>query len=218
MKEAKLKKYWWLWTFPIAVVVLGALVVIYNPKPTPAVFDFNDGTTQGWTFDGVYDDADKKYNGATFIPTMLKNSQGKELVFFPNQLGLYLKQLGVANTCKYWRVDLVSPTLGPAWNGLKGIKAKVRDQIGMVDNVLEAQVYVRYAVGGKIETVPPQGSFQPTLPHDKWTTVTQNMTIPSGAKLLNIVLRIRGQWATPGSTNIELYEGAIYVDDVAKIL
>jgi len=212
-----LKKY--LWWIVVSVIALGAVVFVYNPnpKPTPAVFDFNGGTTQGWTFDGVFDDADKKYNGATFPPSMLLN-QSNQLVFFPNQLGLYLGQKGFPKTSKYWRVDLVSPTLGPAWKGLKGIEASVRDQIGMNDNVLEVRAFVRYAVSGKEMEIPAQGPFAPTLPHNTVTQVSESMVIPSGATLLNIVLRIRGQWATPNSPVIQLYEGQVYVDDVTKIL
>ncbi len=209
-------KFWWIGV--ISVIALGAVVFLYNPKPTPAVFDFNDGTTQGWTFVGVYDDAGKQYNGTAFPPSMLMNFQGKQLVFFPNQLGLYLGQKGFPNTSKYWRVDLVSPNLGPAWSGLKGIEASVRDQIGMSNNVLEIKPFVVYAADGKTVTVPAEAAFAPTLPHDKVTLVNAKMKIPSGAKPMKILLRIRGKWATPGSSVIELYEGQVYVDDVTKIL
>ncbi len=87
-----IKKWWWAWA--VSILALGTVVVsLYNPKPGPAVFDFNDGTVQGWTFDGVYSDAGKKFNGKYFPTTILKNLQG-ELVFFPNQLGLALNQAG----------------------------------------------------------------------------------------------------------------------------
>lgn len=214
--KAFLKKYWWLWA--ISAIALGAIVTLYTSKPTPAVFDFNNGTTQGWTFDGVYDEAGKKYNSTTFTAGMLQNFQGNTLLFFPSQLGLYLQQLGFPKTSGYWRVDLVSPNLGPAWERLKGIKASVRDQIGLVDNVLEIKVFVRYGVSGTVKEIPVQAAFSPTLPHDKWTVISENLSIPSGATLLNIVLRIRGRWATPGSPVIQQYEGQIYVDDVTKIL
>jgi hypothetical protein len=216
VKAMQIEYQWW-WAILISLIALGVIVTKVLKPPTP-VFDFNNGTTQGWTFDGVYDDAGKHYNGGFFPPNYLGNFQGTQLVFAPNQLGLYLIQLGFPKTSKYWRVDLVSPNLGPAWYGLKGIKASIRDQIGMVDAVLEVKPFVRYGVSGTEMETPAQGAFNPTLPHDKWTVVSENMSLPAGATLLNIVLRIRGRWATPGSPVLPLYEGQVYVDDVTKIL
>lgn len=214
--EKYFSKYWWLWA--ISAVVLGAIITLYTLKPKPAVFNFNNGTTQGWTFDGVYDEAGKKYNGTTFTSNMLQNFQGKQLVFFPNQLGLALNKLNFPKTSEYWQVDLTSPNLGPAWNGLKGIKASVRDQIGLENKVLEVTVFVRYGINGMNKEIPAQTAFNPTLPHDVWTVVSENMNIPPDATLLNIILRIRGRWATPGSSENPKYEGQVYVDDVTKIL
>ncbi|MEE4117802.1 MAG: hypothetical protein V2I65_02175 [Paracoccaceae bacterium] len=207
-------KFWWIGL--VTIIALGAILVVYNPAPVAASFDFDDGTVQGWSFDGVYDDAGKKTNGALFPQSMLTNVNN-ELVFFPDQLGLGLKQAGFSATSEYWRVDLVSPALGPAWKGLTGIEFDVRDQVGLVDNGLEVLPFIRYAAGGQTVEVPAQAPFTPTLQHDSWTTVSEVIPLPAGATPLAIVLRIRGRWATPGSPVIAAYEGQVYVDDVTKI-
>jgi hypothetical protein len=214
------KKYWWL--LPICLLAAGVVVILYNPTPTSAVFDFNDGTTQGWTYNGhIYDDAGVNYGGKIFNPGMLKNIQ-KTLTFFPDQLGLYLTDptfaLGFPLTSSYWRIDITSPNLGPAWKGLKGIKVSIKDQLGMVDNVLELKVFVRYSVNGSIMEVPAKTGFNPKLPHNNLTIVSENINLPSSASPLNIILRIRGKWKDPNSPVIQLYEGQVYIDDISKIL
>lgn len=209
-----LGKYWWI---PLlSVIALGAILIPFNPAPVAAVFDFDDGTVQGWSFEGVQDDTGKKTNGALFPPSLLTNTGGA-LVFAPGQLGLALKQASFSSTSAYWRVDLVSPNLGPAWNGLKGIEFDVRDQIGLVDSGLEVLPFIRYAAGGQTVEVPSQAPFTPTLQHDTWTTVSEVIALPAGATPMQIVLRVRGRWATPGSPEIALHEGQVFVDDVAKI-
>ena len=215
MKMDFLNRYWWI--AAATLVALGAVFYVSNPTPVSAVFDFNDGTVQGWTFDGVYDDAGKKYNGTMFPPKTLANFQGKEMIFNPNQLAVRLKQLGFPKQSAYWHVDIISPSLGPAWVGLKGIEAKVKDDVGIVDDVVEARVYLRYSSGGTVTEIPALAAFKPNLKHNVQTSISETLTVPAGAVPQNIVIRVRGMWATPNSPVIQAYEGAVHIDDVAKV-
>ena len=219
MEVKNKKKFLLVLSCIVVIVIVGVAIYKINYNP-PAVFDFDDGTTQGWTYNGeIYDDAGVNHGGKAFNPGML-NNLNNTLCFFPNQLGDILKdpKLGFPMTSVYWRIDIISPNLGPAWNKLKGIKVSIKDQLGLPDNMLQLKVFVRYSDSGKTLEIPSQTSFNPKLPHDKWTVVSENMNLPSTASPMKIILQIRGKWKDPNSPDIPFFEGQIFLDNVTKIL
>lgn len=235
-------KKWIGWNKPVTILSLMAIsaviVVAYfwlagkGPKP---VFDFDDGTTQGWTANGIFDDAGKKYDGSLYkvahgeehqypdkfpctgVPSKcdpLTDKKGSLLLSIA-ALQPSLPQFNFPTNSNYWQVELVSPSLSKLklFQNKSEFDAYIGDMFGTDPGHVRAVMLLNVDIGGSTKQVMPIGGVtEQVVSKDAWTKLSAKFTVPAGGSIRNIVIRIRGDWKT-----YKLYEGGIFVDHIAAV-
>jgi hypothetical protein len=234
-------KRWIDWNKSVTLLILLAVAIsagVYlwvagwmGAKP---VFEFDDGTVQGWTGSGVFDDSGNKYNGGLlnvyheeqhqypdkFPCTAQDPSKCDPLKDNNGSLGISIAELqpslpkfNFPSNSMYWQVDLVSPTLSKLFKNKSEFEASIGDRFGVDPGHIKATLLLNIDAGGSVTELPPVGGIvEQVVSKTSWTTLSAKFAVPSGASVRNIVIRVRGDWKT-----YKLYEGAIFVDHVAAI-
>jgi len=177
---------------------------------------------EAWQMDGLYCDGTKnlilnaKGPAAWFDEENAASPPSKDP--YGNQAGaIGFPMIGVENcTCNSWRMDFVSPDVSTAsyWQDLKSVSASLLDTASMQSATpLNAQLMLLINKQTDTYLIQKDASgkavFCP-LGTGQWTNC--NAAISStGYTVLNIVVRIYGQCAPPGSG---FYEGGIFLDSV----
>lgn len=115
------------WPKQVAIIGLLAIIVIAGAylltlKKPPGCFKFDDGTTQNWTLDQLYDTNSDPYQKLSYAPFSLANHQNIALeATAPNFM---ITDKNVKSTDIY----LVSPDISkdPDWNGVTGYSFDIR--------------------------------------------------------------------------------------------
>jgi hypothetical protein len=123
----------------------------------------------------------------------------------------------------YWTVDVISPELGASatWQQLKTLEVWLLDGYSVTGEHLAASLHVDAELNGLKKEYAAVSGATPTAPtkigHNSWTKITGDFVLPQGAKVRNVVIRVRGDWADSnlGEGKFPLFEGAIAVDHVA---
>ena len=209
------------------------MVSILTASPASAtMFDFNDGTGQGWRRIGLYDDG-----GLTPIPGFFsddpapffdgQNSPGSPPTFDPIGDGIGSTGVGTGGfttpasptSSAFLHWDLVSPDLSSdvQWQGISAFTYDVTGG-GMFsvngDNFVQAVLHIQKSDGS--DSFFSDRIFNPipiSQPYNQssWTTHTVDMSsIPAGSTLLDVNLRIFFDTK-------EGYDGFIQVDNVNPI-
>jgi hypothetical protein len=214
------------------VVVAGCL-----PQPR-LVYDFDDGTTQGWHVTGaVHDDQGNAYTPGLFTASHFEAAQYP--ASFPGgdplndskgslrvdgaQMGPWAQLAGFPNGAAYWATSAQCSGLdaygSTAWQGIQGVSAAIGDVYGATPGHVTANLGVRARVGGQdllIREVDGAGKpvFHPVSHAStyKWTHVDSKLSIPPGASVYMVFIEFHGDWK-----NYHTYEGAILVDSVTPI-
>ncbi len=205
-----------------AIVIAGAIFLPWGYSP-PLIFNFDDGTLQGWSMGkGVSDDAGNEYtNPAGTIwgvqwydshqyPGNFPGSDPKGdkngCYAFINS-GLDLKKIGFPLASKYWQVDVVSSYLTSHFKGTKTVEAYLGDMFSTHPFKIEADILLKVYSGGTTQLIPSKNATFTTISKTAWTKVTADFALPTDAVIQHIVIRVRGDH--PG-----LFEGAVFIDHV----
>jgi hypothetical protein len=220
-----------LYTATIAVLFVAALFWFFGQGSQP-VFEFDDGTTQGWTANGIFDDAGIMYGGSKVI-SVNHAEQHQYPDKFPcppncdplndkkGSLGLSLPHLQSTmplinfpiNNSNYWHVELVSPTLSNLFQNKSEFEAYIGDMYGVEPGHINALIVLMVDVGGTMQKIIPIGGIkQQLVSKDMWTKLSAKFTIPANGYIKNIMIQIKGDWQ-----NYRLYEGGIFLDHVAAV-
>ena len=215
--------------FPIVLATLQGCA----PAPKP-VFDFDDGTTQGWKITAVSDDKGKAYSpffalahfeGAQYpdkFPMGDPPSDKKgSLLVEGGQISAWVQQSGFPDTAKYWEFTVYYTGLNAnnstAWQNLKGVKLSLGDNFGQSPGQITANVGVRATIGGKDSEIAELDAggkplFRP-INHQstgKWSHIDAKLNVPAKADVYQVWIRFRGDWEA-------LYEGQLMIDQVAAV-
>ena len=215
----------------LCIVILTFLVSCSVP---PSVFDFDDGTTQGWKVTGVFDDQGSIYT-PIFPLSHLESAQypasfpqgdplnDKKGCLFVNggQMGPWVTKSGFPKNSAYWEVTAYYTGLNKssAWQGIKGVKAAVGDNYGAVAGHLYVNIGVRAKVGGQDKVISELDAggkplFRP-VNHQlagKWSHLDVKLNIPPNAEIYQVWVKFRGDWQ-----NYKLYEGGLMIDQVEAV-
>ena len=234
-------KRWIDWNKPVTILSILAAIAIATgvflwvaawtgAKP---VFEFDDGTVQGWTTDSIVDDSGNKYNGGLLkvfhaeqhqypdkFPCAQDPSKCDPLKDKNGSLGTSIAELQLSlpkfnfpSNSAYWQVDLVSPNLTKLFHNKSEFEASVGDMFGIDPGHIKATLLLNIDAGGSVTELPPVGGIvEQVVSKTSWTKLSAKFAVPSGANIRNIVIRVRGDWQT-----YKLYEGGIFVDHVAAI-
>lgn len=234
-------KKWMGWNKPVTILSLMAItaliVVAYfwlagkGPQP---VFDFDDGTTQGWIGNGIFDDAGKKYDGSLYkvghgeqhqYPNKFPctaadpskcdplNDKKGSLSLAIAELQPSLPQFNFPSNSNYWQVELISPSLSKLFQNKSEFEASIGDMFGVDPGHVRATLLLNVEVGGSTKQISPVGGgAEQVVSKNSWTKVSEKFSVPPGGYIRNIVVRIRGDWQT-----YKMYNGGIFVDHVAAI-
>ncbi|HLC41780.1 MAG TPA: hypothetical protein VJO34_09150 [Methylomirabilota bacterium] len=232
-------KRWIDWNKPVTIfsilVAMAIAVGVYlwvaawvGAKP---VFEFDDGTVQGWTASGILDDSGNKYNGSLVnvfhaeqhqypdkFPCAQDPSKCDPLKDKNGGLGISVAELqptlpkfNFPSNSAYWQVYVVSPTLLKQFQNKTEFEASIGDMFGVDPGHIKATLLLNIEVGGSVTEISPVGGIvEQVVSKTSWTKLSAKFAVPSGASVRNIVVRVRGDWKT-----YKIYEGAIFVDHVA---
>ena len=199
-----------------------------------AVYDFDDGTTQGWQITAVFDEKGTPYT--PFFPlTHFEAAQYPDkfpagdplndkngcLAVQGGQMGPWAKQAGFPDTAQYWEVTVYYTGLNAwsstAWQKLKGVKVTLGDVFSIPPGEVKANVGVRARIAGKdTEIAERNAAGQPvfhSINHQsagKWTHLDAKLDVPANADVYQVWVRFRGDWKA-------LYEGALLIDQVTAV-
>lgn len=234
-------KKWIGWNKPATILSLMVIILVgiwayiwlsgQGPKP---VFDFDDGTTQLWTTNGLFDDTGKKYNGGLYklahgeqhqypdkFPCTAANpakcdplnDKNGSLLISIVALQPALPMLAFPADSNYWHIELISPKLSTLFQNKSEFEAYVGDMFSIDEGHIRAELLLYVENGGTINLLlPTSGGTEQVLSKTGWTKLSAKFSIPSGAYIRNAVIRIKGDWKT-----YKLYEGGIFVDHVAAV-
>ncbi len=204
-------------------------------SPVPkSVFDFDDGTTQGWKITAVSDDKGKAYS--PFFPLSHfeeaqypdkfpmgdpENDKKGCLLIDGYQMSGWVQKSGFPDTAKYWEVTVYYTGLNAgnstAWQKLKGVKVSLGDNFGVSPGHITANVGVRAKMGGKDSEIAELDAggkplFRPISHHStgKWSHIDAKLSVPANAEVYQVWVRFRGEWKA-------LYEGQLMIDQVAAV-
>ena len=204
------------------VVLIAAATAWFAGSGVKLVFEFDDGTTQAWTADGIFDDTGTKHDGSLYKVAHAETYQspGGLLSSDPpkdkkGSLCVSIAQLdsdtNFPSDGSYWRLDVVSPVLSKHWQKSNEFEAYVGDICGVDPGHVRAIILLNVEKDGAITSLTPtSGAAEQVVSKSDWTKLSAKFTIPSGGYIQNIVVRFKGDWNT-----YELYEGTLYVDHVA---
>lgn len=215
-------------------LIIGLFAVPLTGCPGPlSVYDFDDGTTQGWKVTAIHDDKGKpympiipvqhfeaaQYPGSFPTGDPLKDKKGSFLIN-PGQMGPWVSKSGFPSTSEYWEITAYYTGLdaknSTVWQGIKGVEVSVGDDLGAEPGHIYANVGVSIDSGGKYTEIAELNSsgkplFHPVA-HDKWTRISANLSVPKNAKVDQVWVKIRGDWK-----NYTLYEGQLMIDQVEPV-
>lgn len=201
-----------------------------------AVYDFDDGTTQGWKVSGTFDDKGSVYTPifpashfeAAQYPNSFPNGDPLNdkkgcLLINGGQMGYWAQTSGFPSNSEYWELTAyytgLSAHKSTTWQGIKGVKASVGDNFGAAPGHMSANIKVRARIGGKEEVITELDASGNPLFHPvshqltgKWSHLSTNLNIPANSEVYQVMITIRGDWKT-----FALYEGAIMIDQVEPI-
>jgi len=214
----------------VLILLVGCL------SPPRSVYDFDDGTTQGWKVTGVFDDQGNIYSPifplshfeAAQYPNSFPNGDPLDdkkgcLLINGGQMGPWVTMSGFPATSEYWEVTAYYTGLNAwgssTWQGLKAVKASVGDNYGAVPGHITVNIGVRATVAGQDEEITELDAsgkpvYQP-VNHQitgKWSHLTSTFNLPSNADVYQVWIRIRGDWK-----DYSLYEGSIMIDQVEPV-
>ncbi len=215
----------------ISAIIIVAIFYLVGQGPKP-IFDFDDGTVQGWTANGIFDDTGIKYDGKLYkIGHGEQHQYPNKFPCPPNCDPLNDKKgslaIGIAdlqpslpnppfnfpNNSEYWQIDLISPNLTSLFQNKTEFEAYIGDMFGVDPDHVKSVLLLNITTGGVSSIIPPTGGMvYQTVSKDSWTKIFGNFTIPSGGYIQNIIIRIRGDWKS-----YKVYEGAIFVDHVSAV-
>lgn len=234
-------KKWVGWNTPatmlgmMLVVLVGIWAYLWmtgqGPKP---VFEFDDGTAQLWTANGLFDDAGKKYDGGLYklahgeqhqypdkFPCTaahpqkcdpLNDNKGSLLLSIA-ELQPALPAFNFPADSNYWHIELMSPALSKLFQNKSEFEAYIGDMLGVDEGHIRAELLLYVESGGIINLLlPTSGGTEQVISKSGWTKLSAKFSIPQGAYIRNAVIRIKGDWKT-----YKLYEGGIFVDHVAGV-
>lgn len=200
------------------------------PQVPLKVYDFDDGTTQGWKVSAIHDDAGNAYT--PLIPVQhfeaaqypgsfpggdpLNDKKGSFLIF-PNQMGPWVTASGFPPGSEYWEITAYYTGLdaygSKAWQGIKGVEVSVGDNFGAEPGHIFVNVGVSTKTGSQYAQIVEQDLSGAPLfhkvAHDKWSRISANLSIPQNATVYQVWIKIRGDWKS-----YTLYEGALMLDQV----
>lgn len=231
---------WIGWKKPVTILSLMAITALLvrgffrlAGKVQP-VFEFDDGTTQGWTANGIFDDAGKKYDGSLYkighgeqhqypdkFPCTaanpskcdpLNDKKGSLLLSIAD-LQPSLPMVNFPSNSNYWQAELISPALSKLFQNKSEFEAYIGDMFSIEPGHVRAVMLMNIDVGGSIQQITPVGgAVEQVVSKDAWTKLSAKFAVPAGGYIKNIIIRIRGDWKT-----YKLYEGGIFVDHVAAV-
>lgn len=222
---------------PRAAALLITAVAISACLPAPrAVYDFDDGTTQGWDITAVSDDSGQFYipifplqhNEATQCPNKfpqgdpLQDKNGA-LLINGGQMGPWATQSGFPANSQYWEVTAYYRGLdsqsSTTWQGIKGIKACIGDMFGATPGHVSANLGVRVKIGTADQEIREVDASGKPLFHavnhasvGQFSQIQANLNIPSNATVYQVNVTIRGDWKS-----YNLYEGGVAIDRVEPV-
>jgi hypothetical protein len=234
-------KKWIGWDKPatmlsmMVIVLVGIWAYIWITGQGPkSVFEFDDGTTQLWTGNGVFDDAGKKYDAGLYkvahaeqyqYPDKFPCTNANPLKYDPlndknGSLLLSIADLQVAlptfnfpANSNYWHIELISPTLSTLFQNKSEFEAYVGDMFGIDEGHITAELLLYIEDHGTINLLlPVGGGTEQIIAKNAWTKLSAKFLVPQGAYIRNAVIRIKGDWKI-----YKLYEGGLFVDHVAGV-
>ena len=222
------------WTLMFAIIailsVIISAVVYYFIKPVSKAFEFDNGTTQGWTVSPMTDDSGKQYFLPSTPPTSIFSVRHWERDQYPKQLGtdpdsdkngcllvapsdtmqLSLNEpaLDFPKTSK-WHIDIVSPNLTNVFAGITSFEAHIADQLNQSSTpYIRATLLLRVMQNNTTVDIPEiGGSVKTPLQPKQWTDISSNFSVPVVAIIKNLVIRLEGDYML-------VYEGWLSVDHV----
>lgn len=222
----------------MALLITGIIVYLVSKSPKP-VFDFDDGTPQGWTVRGFFDDTGKRYGPKPPARIAIPTHDEKEQYPNPFPCGgigptstcddmhnkkgsLYVDLEGVLSlkdlfdfpsSSSYWEVELVSPPLSNLFQNKSEFEAHMGDMLSVPKGFIRAAILLQISSNGSTIKITPQGgAIDKVLSKTSWETLTAKFTIPKGAYIQNIIIRVRGEWKKPHA-----YAGGLFLDHVAAV-
>ena len=211
------------------ISLLLVLCVIANCAGVPrAVYDFDDGTVQGWKITGVFDDQGNEYppffNMENSLPgSNLDHDTNGCLIIFGEQMGRWAAKSGFPPGSMYWETTVYYTGLNAydsaLWQGIKGVKVSIMENIGTVPGHVTAGIGVRVKIAGcdkEIVELDPNGNplFHPInrLWKGEWSHLAARLIIPANAEVYQVRIKLRGDWQ-----NYKFYEGGIMIDQVEPL-
>lgn len=224
MKTKKLPQSLFRVLLPLLIVTSVFLSGCACLPPLP-VYDFEDGTIQGWRLTAVSDDQQKTYTPFWDLDHSGKNQNKKTgyLVIDGAQFGPWASQAGFPSGSQFWEVTAYNPCINSknsvVWQGIKGVEVDLLDNFSMGTQPLKANIGVRVDVGGKYSEIMETDSQGKPLYHNinhagstsTWTHLKANLNIPSNAIVHQVWIKFRG------SLNPGLWEGGFYIDNVKPV-
>lgn len=222
----------------IAIVTFGLWLKGSGPKP---IFDFDDGTTQGWINAKLFSDQGsfienlftahwELHQCPNNFPCLTKNGpncdgendkKGSLMCLIPLD--------NVSTTSIFWRADLVSKDLTNLFQSKSEFEAYIGQILCKENGHITADILLK--VDGLQNPLEPIGGLTKTgISKDAWTHLSAKFAVPPNSYIRNIVIRIQGDWKgynklyTYNITN-NVYSpppgvytnGGIFVDYVAAI-
>ncbi len=207
-------------------IMLATVILSAGCQTSPlSIYDFDDGTTQGWKLTAVADDQQNFYTPFFDLLHSGKKTNSKKghLLISGGQFGPWAKLSGFPEkTSKYWELTAYYTGLyaykSNLWQGIKGVEVDVMDEYGMGVNPVLVNIGVRVEIAGKDKNIMEVGTQGKPLFHPinhastgKWSHLKANLNIPSNATVNQVWIKFRG------SLNPGLYEGFLYIDNVKPI-
>jgi hypothetical protein len=203
-----------------------------------AVYDFDDGTTQGWTVTGaVADDKGNAYTPGLFTASHFEAAQYPNsfpggdplndkkgcLLINGYQMGPWAEQSNFPSSSEYWATSAHYSGLdahgSTVWQGIQGVKASVGDNYGATPGHVTVNIGVRARIGGQDEVIRELDASGNPLFHPvnhqttgMWSNLNAKLNIPANAEVYLVFIEIRGDWK-----NYHTYEGSIMIDQVEPI-
>lgn len=206
-----------------------ALLAVLYATGYAAGFDFNNGTVQGWTIDGAYDE----HGHGPFANNFSATFSWKDEVNWPNTPGLdtlgdnkgsmqiFGSTHGIVNPdATWWIMKFVSPDLSSdaQWQQAQGFTVKIAECMAPYSGVsLYANLYVKvYDYDAGSYQLFYSGTAQ-KLTHciygsqNIWNSLSLDWsgipTFPTNYTVKNVYVYIWGKMS-------DAYEGGLYIDEV----
>lgn len=190
--------------------------------PPLKVYDFEDGTIQGWKITAVSDDQQNSYTPFWLLEHSgtKKNNKTGYLVINAGQFSSWSTLAGFPGTSQYWEVTAYQPCLNAQksllWQNIKGVEVDLLDEFGTGKPALEATIGIRVEIGGQSKEIMEKDAQGNPVIHQinhasqgTWTHLKANLNVPSNAIVHQVWIKFRGD-LKPG-----LWEAAgIYIDNV----